>query len=128
MHENNLSKSTLHLAINELMNKFENCSYFPAYEIVIDELRDYRFYKEDMVHPSDQAINYVWDKFSETYFEQSTLDLVEQILKIKNAVVVQSKATRLKIASFFSSKITSNPITFGSCSRICAIRGANISL
>ncbi|TXB64689.1 GSCFA domain-containing protein [Vicingus serpentipes] len=85
LHENNLSKSTLHLAINELMNKYENCSYFPAYEIVIDELRDYRFYKEDMIHPSDQAINYVWDKFSETYFEPSTLDLVEQIFKIKNA-------------------------------------------
>tara|TARA_R110001592_G_scaffold29262_2_gene106291 strand:- start:1686 stop:2657 length:972 start_codon:yes stop_codon:yes gene_type:complete len=86
LHENNLSKSTLHLAIYELTKQFKNCHYFPAYEIVIDELRDYRFYKEDMVHPTEQAINYVWDKFGETYFEQSTSDLLEQIVKLKSAV------------------------------------------
>lgn len=85
LHENNLSKSTLHLAINELVNKFKNCHYFPAYEIVIDELRDYRFYKEDMVHPTDQAINYVWEKFRETYFDENTIQLIEEIIKIKNA-------------------------------------------
>ena len=86
LHENNLSKSTLHLAINELVKKYKNCSYFPAYEIVIDELRDYRFFKEDMVHPTDQAVNYVWEKFSETYFNEETKQLIEEILKIKNAV------------------------------------------
>lgn len=85
LHENNLSKSTLHLAINELVKKFKNCSYFPAYEIVIDELRDYRFYKEDMVHPTDQAINYVWEKFSDTYFSDETNQLKEEIIKINNA-------------------------------------------
>ena len=85
LHENNLSKSTLHLAINELVKKFNNCSYFPAYEIIIDELRDYRFYKEDMVHPTNQAVNYVWEKFSETYFSEETKQLNEEIIKIKNA-------------------------------------------
>ncbi|MCB9363907.1 MAG: GSCFA domain-containing protein [Flavobacteriales bacterium] len=85
LHENNLSKSTLHLAIHELVKKFKNCSYFPAYEIVIDELRDYRFYKEDMVHPTDQAINYVWKKFSDTYFSEETNQLKEEIIKINNA-------------------------------------------
>jgi hypothetical protein len=85
LHENNLSKSTLHLAINELVKKHKNCSYFPAYEIVIDELRDYRFYKEDMVHPTDQAINYVWEKFMGTYFNEETIQLIDKILKIKNA-------------------------------------------
>jgi hypothetical protein len=102
LYENNLSKSTLHLAIYELTKQFKNCHYFPAYEIVIDELRDYRFYKEDMVHPTEQAIDYVWNKFSETYFEQSTSDLVEEILKIKNAVAhkpfnYESKAHQLFI-------------------------------
>lgn len=85
LYENNLSKSTLHLAIKELVKKYDNCYYFPAYEIVIDELRDYRFYKEDMVHPTNQAVNYVWDKFSETYFNDKTKQLNIEIHKIRNA-------------------------------------------
>jgi len=85
LYQNNLSKSTLHLAINELVKNHDNCYYFPAYEIVIDELRDYRFYKEDMVHPSDQAVNYIWNKFSETYFNTETIVLNAEILKVKNA-------------------------------------------
>ena len=68
-----------------MVKKHKHCSYFPAYEIVIDELRDYRFYKEDMVHPTDQAINYVWEKFMGTYFNEETIQLIDKILKIKNA-------------------------------------------
>jgi len=63
LHGNQLSKSTLLLAVNEICERFENAHYFPAYEILFDELRDYRFYKEDMVHPTDQAIHYIWEKF-----------------------------------------------------------------
>ena len=70
-HENQLSKSTLHLAIDELCQLFPHaCSYFPAYEIVLDELRDYRFYAEDMLHPNSAAVNYIWERFSETYFDE----------------------------------------------------------
>lgn len=63
-HGNQLSKSTLLLALNEVIAKFpERCEYFPAYEIVLDELRDYRFYAADMIHPSDQAVDYLWSRF-----------------------------------------------------------------
>jgi hypothetical protein len=85
LHENNLSKSTLLLAINNWVEQNENSTYFPAYEFLIDELRDYRFYKDDLVHPTALAINYVWEKFSETYFEKSTQDLISEIEKIKTA-------------------------------------------
>jgi len=71
-HENNISKSTLMLAIDSLMNKFKNVQYFPAYEIVMDELRDYRFYASDMLHPSEVAIDYIWSRFSDTYFDEVT--------------------------------------------------------
>lgn len=86
LYENNLSKSTLHLAINKLTEQFDNCSYFPAYEIVIDELRDYRFYKNDLVHPTDLALNYVWEKFSNCYFSTETQDLNTEIEKIQTAL------------------------------------------
>lgn len=63
-HGNQLSKSTLLLAIDEVLARFpERCYYFPAYEIVLDELRDYRFYAADMIHPSDQAVDYLWSRF-----------------------------------------------------------------
>ncbi|MCM1369207.1 MAG: GSCFA domain-containing protein [Candidatus Amulumruptor caecigallinarius] len=61
--ENALSKAVLRLAVNELCSEFECCSYFPAYEILCDDLRDYRFYSSDLVHPSDTAVNYIWEIF-----------------------------------------------------------------
>ena len=63
LHENQLSKASLLLAVDEVCKTFGNAHYFPAYEILLDELRDYRFYKEDMVHPTDQAVKYVFEKF-----------------------------------------------------------------
>src|SRR6218665_2179402 len=68
--ENTLSKATLHLAIHQLINAHKNCHYFPAYELVNDDLRDYRFYKKDLAHPNEQAIEYVWQKFSECFFTE----------------------------------------------------------
>ena len=66
LHENQLSKATLLLAIDRLQQIFpDRFFYFPAYEIVLDELRDYRFYAEDMVHPSELAVRYVWQRFTE---------------------------------------------------------------
>lgn len=62
-HGNQLSKATLLLAVDEICGKYGCCDYFPAYEIVLDELRDYRFYAEDMLHPSQQTINYIWERF-----------------------------------------------------------------
>lgn len=63
MHGNQISKAILLLSVERLVAEFANAHYFPAYEIVLDELRDYSFYKEDLVHPSDTAIGHVWNKF-----------------------------------------------------------------
>jgi hypothetical protein len=83
--ENQRSKATLLLAVDELVKKYNFVSYFPAYELVLDDLRDYRFFKEDMIHPSKLAIDYVWDYFSKTYFSESTNELNHQIDKIIQA-------------------------------------------
>ena len=75
---NQLSKSTLLLAVDSVVKKHaDRCCYFPAYEIMMDELRSYRFYAEDMVHPSAQAVNYIWERFCEfalTKTEMATLE------------------------------------------------------
>ena len=63
LHENQLSKSALLMAVDEVCKRFDNAHYFSAYEILLDELRDYRFYKEDMVHPTKQAVRYIWERF-----------------------------------------------------------------
>lgn len=78
-HENNISKSTLLLAIEELQSRFEQVHYFPAFEIQMDELRDYRFYASDMLHPSEVAVDYIWQRFSETYFNEQTLQIKSQL-------------------------------------------------
>ena len=65
LHENQLSKAALLLAVDEVCKAFDNAHYFPAYEILLDELRDYRFYKEDMVHPTEQAVHYIWERFTD---------------------------------------------------------------
>ena len=62
-HDNTLSKSTLHLGIEEALSVCSNACYFPAYEILMDELRDYRFYDRDLVHPRDVAVDCIWEKF-----------------------------------------------------------------
>lgn len=73
LHANQLSKSVLLLAVDELCQRCpEMCLYFPAYEIVMDELRDYRFYADDMVHPSTMAVEYIWERFSEAFFDSVT--------------------------------------------------------
>lgn len=84
-HDNQLSKSTLLLAIDEL-NKLSNCTYFPSYEIVLDELRDYRFYNEDMVHPNETSIKYIWKRFSETYFDRDAISIIEEWNKLHTAI------------------------------------------
>jgi hypothetical protein len=88
--ENNLSKSILIYSVHNKVSATSNpkstlLNYFPAYELVNDDLRDYRFYKEDMAHPNDQAINYIWEKFSDTYFDEDTKELNEKINDIRKA-------------------------------------------
>lgn len=80
--ENIISKSTLHLATNQLCETINDCFYFPAYEIVMDELRDYRFYQADMLHPSEIAVDYIWEKFSTHLFSDSTANLCKDYCKL----------------------------------------------
>ncbi len=84
--ENNLSKSLLIQSVAELVARHKNCHYFPAYEIMIDELRDYRFYKTDMIHPNDQAIAYIWEVFQKFGFNQSTLSFCDRWNKMLSAL------------------------------------------
>ena len=86
-HENQLSKSILHLSIDNLMKQFlDNAFYFPAYEIMMDELRDYRFYTDDMLHPSNLAQDYIWKRFGETYFSEETQSIIAQWQPIHQAL------------------------------------------
>ncbi len=82
--DNAVSKATLRLAIERACEELPNVNYFPAYEIMLDELRDYRFYSDDMVHPSSLAVEYIWERFSEvalTPQSRVTLDKVMRIIK-----------------------------------------------
>jgi hypothetical protein len=83
--ENTLSKAVLHLAIHRLIKACRNCFYFPAYELVNDDLRDYRFYKKDLAHPNEQAIEYVWQKFSDCFFNEATRTLNQKIHQLNQA-------------------------------------------
>lgn len=82
-HENTVSKGTLHLAVDMLKKHFERVDYFPAFEIMMDELRDYRFYATDMLHPSEQAVDYIWQRFSETYFSDETRQLEKELEQLR---------------------------------------------
>lgn len=78
LHGSRLDKGILLLAIERICSENANCSYFPAYEIVEDELRDYRFYAADMIHPSETAVDYIWEKFSECYFDSDTMKVCKE--------------------------------------------------
>ncbi len=80
------SKAALILAAHELENKFDNVFYFPVYEIFMDELRDYRFYATDMLHPSEFAIEYIWEKFVNCFFDTETKKTVQQVNKINKSL------------------------------------------
>lgn len=83
--ENQRSKAVLVLACAELCERFDFVHYFPAYELLLDDLRDYRFFDTDMVHPTEVAVDYIWDYFAETYFSTETQQLLVQIAKIRAA-------------------------------------------
>jgi hypothetical protein len=84
-HGNQVSKSVLFLAIEELLPHKVSPQYFPAYELVMDDLRDYRFYEDDMLHPSAVAIEYIWEAFSECYLDIKTRNIWNEIVKITKA-------------------------------------------
>jgi len=84
-HNNQLSKANLLLAIDEVIKSKNNCSYFPSYEIVMDDLRDYRFYESDLIHPNKIATDYIWEKFSNSIFSGECLQVINEISKVVTA-------------------------------------------
>lgn len=100
--ENQRSKSTLILALEQHLKEHPAETYFPAYEIVQDELRDYRYYAQDMAHPSSQTIEYIWERFSETHFPVSERKIHTQVQKVVQAknhnIVTNDKASVRKFA------------------------------
>jgi len=87
--ENNQSKSIL-IELVRRLTLTSGIHYFPSYEIIVDELRDYRFYKTDRVHPSEEAVEYVWRKFSSVFFNPETVALNQQILNFRKMVLHRS--------------------------------------
>ena len=87
-HGNQLSKAVLLLAIDALCEYFPalQCEYFPAYEIMMDELRNYRFYAEDMIHPSSTAVSYIWEKFLENKVAPQSMEIMKSCKEIQKAV------------------------------------------
>jgi hypothetical protein len=85
-HGNRLSKSTLHLGIEQVLQKFDCCEYFPSYEILEDELRDYRFYAEDMIHPSPLAEKIIWQRLRDTYINKVCQSQIARVEKFMQAV------------------------------------------
>lgn len=83
--ENNLSKAILLQAVHHMVNKFDRLFYFPAYELVIDDLRDYRFYKDDLVHPNETAVQYVWEHFVQSCVHPNSQELLKSIQDLHRA-------------------------------------------
>lgn len=82
--ENNRSKARLIEAVHQLVDKYDHAYYFPAYELVIDVLRDYRFYDVDLVHPNYAATEFVFEKFEQSFIDEDARSLMEEIKKISN--------------------------------------------
>lgn len=100
-HENQISKSILFLAVEELMKHPATPGYFPAYELVMDDLRDYRFYEKDMLHLSESAVDYIWKAFTDCYLDEKTVSVWTEINKITRAMAHQLKGSaRDKIGTF----------------------------
>lgn len=116
LHANTLSKATLHLGIEKLVNRYPNAHYFPAYEILMDELRDYRFYADDMMHPSAQAADYIFERFMDFVLADSDRPLLAEAEKVRGmmqhrilnagtAQVAKFEAQRNQALESFLSKI-----------------------
>jgi hypothetical protein len=104
-HGNQVSKSVLFLVIEQLLAHKSAPKYFPAYELLMDDLRDYRFYNDDMLHPSSQAVSYIWDAFAECYLEKDTLIIWKEAVKISKAFNHRLGTDSINKLSLFANKI-----------------------
>lgn len=108
--ENQLSKARLLIAVHEIIRIQNNLQlrYFPSYEIMMDDLRDYRFYKEDMLHPSAEAVNYIWDRFSNSILTKEALSFSKEIDDIQKAILHRPRAENSKRHKKFLTKLKEN--------------------
>jgi hypothetical protein len=83
---NSVGKSVLRVACHSITQKFEDAEYFPAYEMMMDDLRDYRFYKSDLIHPTEVAEDYIWEKFAERYFDVATKNFITEWQSVRQAL------------------------------------------
>ncbi len=104
-HANQISKAHLLLAAEELMSHPSVGGYFPAYEIFMDDLRDYRYYAADMVHPSETAIDYIWEKFSAVFLDSPTLRLWNEAARITRAMAHRITGEKRETAPFASAML-----------------------
>ncbi|NOX89306.1 MAG: GSCFA domain-containing protein [Calditrichaeota bacterium] len=84
--ENQKSKATLILTVHQIVRNFSGSFYFPAYELLMDDLRDYRFYEPNLTHPNQLAFDYVWEKFNQMFFDKSTLDALKDFSRLKKSL------------------------------------------
>ncbi|MDN3690010.1 GSCFA domain-containing protein [Cyclobacterium jeungdonense] len=84
--ENQLSKSMLRVLCDQLTHSHSNIGYFPAYELMMDDLRDYRFYKDDLIHPNAMAEDYIWEKFQDSFFDVDTRKLTKEIDQVHKSL------------------------------------------
>ena len=110
---NAVSKSVLRLACHQLTEQFEQFHYFPAYEIMLDDLRDYRFFQPDMLHPSEQAIDYIWQKFSEAHFNLETADFLEKWQKLRGKLAHRPFAPQSEEYKAFLEKLLADLQSLG---------------
>jgi len=83
---NAVSKSILRIACHSITDRFSDVEYFPAYEILLDDLRDYRFYKSDLLHPSEEAVGYIWEKFVTGYFDEAAKKFIPEWKKMRSSL------------------------------------------
>ncbi len=89
--ENNRSKSRLLEAVHKLVDAHQHCRYFPSYEIMMDDLRDYRYYANDMLHPSDKAVEYIFEKWKRVYCDAEFIEFLDDMEKYQKALQHQSR-------------------------------------
>ena len=102
--ENQQSKAHLLTAIHQVTQS--NVFYFPAYEIMMDDLRDYRFYKKDMIHPNETAVDYIWRKFTHTWMDLNTLKIFKEVVKIQKGLAHRPFDKQSKSHQIFLGNLT----------------------
>ena len=115
MEENMMSKSLLRVLCGQLAKENSFVHYFPSYEIMLDELRDYRYYKSDLIHPTELAEDIIWLRFAQCYFSSKTIDLISRLESIKQDLshrIMQPKsAAATKFLNALENKIRQFPIS-----------------